>query len=151
MCLTVGDVIRWDNFPYPKAGDVKARWFIYLGRTSVLQSPVFAYLCTTTTQIDKFAAGGERANHAYRKFDSKQFSIFETDCILDFDEEIYTVDIAVVERCQHNIETKGKLDVETMRNIYKQFNRPGVLSRITMIDIHESYNRDGIEGLKKPK
>jgi hypothetical protein len=38
--LTVGEVIRWDDFPYPRSGKQKARWFIYLGRSTTLSFPV---------------------------------------------------------------------------------------------------------------
>ena len=151
MHLTVGDVIRWDRFPYPKSGEIKARWFIYLGRTSLLATPVFAYLCTTTTQTAEFAPGQARGNHACRRFEARLFPAFAQDCILDFDEELHTVTEDMLDSCLERIVVKGRLDVETMRNIYKQFFRPGVVSRAVMRDVHDSFNRDGITGLKMPK
>jgi hypothetical protein len=149
--LTVGEVIRWDNFPYRKDGPIKPRWFIYLGRTSILTTPIFAYLCTTTTQNEHFNPGGSRANHAIKKFDVKQFPMFEQDCILDYDEELYEVPEEILEKCKGHIIVKERLDENTLRNIYKQFSRPGVVSPIKMRDIHDSFNRDGILNLKKPK
>ncbi|MBU0767548.1 MAG: hypothetical protein ABIJ25_05525 [Pseudomonadota bacterium] len=151
MHLTVGDVIRWDRFPYPRTGEIKPRWFIYLGRTTVFSTPVFAYLCTTTTNIEEFETGGARCNHASRRFEARLFPAFAQDCILDFDEEIHTVTEDILEGCRKQIDVKGHLAVDTMRNIYKQFFRPGVVSRAVMRDIHESFNRDGITGLKMPK
>lgn len=150
MQFTVGDVIRWNNFPYPKFGDIKPRWFIYLGRTSIVSSPVFTYLCTTTTQKQHFATGGSRVGHAYRKFDKRQFPFFEEDCILDFDEDLHPARLDIMDKSTKDIEFKGRLDQDTMRNIFKQYSRPGVVSRAIMLDIHCSFNHDGITGLKKP-
>lgn len=151
MRLTVGDVIVWNDFPYPRDGAVKARWFIYLGRTSVFDTPVFAYLCTTTTQFRYFEPGGLRNGHAYKRFDVRQFPQFERDCFLDFDEEIYDILESTIDSCQAQIEIRGRLDKNTMRNIFKQFTRPGVVSPVKLRDIYDSFNRDDIVGLKKPK
>lgn len=151
MQFTVGDVIRWDRFPYPKSGEIKARWFIYLGRTSAFSTPVFAYLCTTTTQNAEFEPGAARGNHACRRFEARLFPAFEQDCIVDFDEEIHTVTQGALDSCQEQIVLKGRLDNDTMRNIYKQFSRPGVVSKAVLRDIQDSFNRDGITGLKRPK
>lgn len=137
-------------YPYPRDGSVKGRWFIYLGKTSIFSTPTFAYLCTTTTQLEHFADGGDRRNHAFKRFDVRQFKMFESDCILDYNEDLHEVPEANIEKCADQIEIKGHLDNDTMRNIYKQFARPGVVSRIVMLDIHDSFNRDGITNLKKP-
>ncbi len=150
MQLTVGDVIRWNNFPYPKNGPIKPRWFVYLGRTSIVSTPVFIYLCTTTTQKQHFLPGGSRSQHARRNLDKRQFPFFEDDCILDFDEDLHHVTQDQIEKCIHDIEIRGRLEQDTMRNIYKQFSRPGVVSRMIMLDIHTSFNNDGITNLKKP-
>jgi len=149
--LKVGDVIRWDNFPYPRDNDVKPRWFIYLGRTSIFKVPVFSLLCTTTTQFHHFEPGGTRSNHAYRLFSVKEFRLFDKDCILDFEEDLHDISQDILERCSDQIQIKGRLDENTMRSIYKQFSRPGVVSKVILIDIYDSFNRDGITGLKKPK
>lgn len=151
MRLTVGDVIFWDDFPFPRRGFVKARWFIYLGRASVFSTPVFAYLCTTTTQIQHFEPGGSRCNHTYKRFDVRQFPQFDRDCILDFEEEIHDIPESTIERCEAQIEIRGRLDENTMRNIFKQLSRSGLVSAIALRDIIESFNRDGITGLKKSK
>ncbi len=150
MHLNVGDVIWWNEFPYPKDGGIKARWFIYLGRSSVFHAPIFTYLCTTTTQIEKFESGGPRTGHASKRFDIKNFPVFDRECVLDFDEELYEINENIIDRHRFNIEIKGSLDENTMRNIYKQLLRSGICSKVILRDIHESYNRDGITGLKRP-
>jgi hypothetical protein len=151
LCLKVGDVIRWDDFPYARDGAVKARWFIYLGRTSILATPVFAFLCTTTTQHQHFEPGGDRSHHACKRFDIREFPQFERNCILDYDEDLHEIREDMIDKCRTNIEIKGRLNENTMRNIFKQFARPGVVAHVIMCDIYESFNRDGITGLKKPK
>jgi hypothetical protein len=149
--LTVGDVIRWNDFPYPRDGSVKSRWFIYLGHTAIFTTPTFAYLCTTTAKVEHFNASGKRANHAIKRFDAKQFLMFERDCILDYDEELYDIQEDILGKCKDRIEIKGRLDENTLRNIYKQFSRADVISPVQMRDIYESFNRAGITNLKKPK
>lgn len=79
------------------------------------------------------------------------FPRFERDCILDYEEELYGVPETTIDRCQTQIKPRGRLDENTMRNIFKQYSRPGVVSPIILRDIFESFNRDGITGLKKPK
>ncbi len=151
MHLTVGDVIRWDGFKYPRDGDIKARWFIYLGRSSLLSSPIFSYLCTTTTQLQHFGQGNSRANHVFRRFTCQQHPVFDQDCILDFTEELYDIPTEKLDECQRLIEIKGRLGEEDMRNAYNQFLKVGTVSPRVMLDIHESFNLAGITGLKKPK
>lgn len=151
MRLTVGDVIRWDPFPYPREGTVKARWFICLGRSSIVSTPVFAHLCTTTTQLHQFEAGGSRANHNIRRFGSKQYKMFDADCALDFEEEPYPITEDVLRKCENDITLRGRLDIDTMRNIYNQFLKSDVISKMIMFEIHESFGRDGITGLKRPR
>jgi hypothetical protein len=108
-------------------------------------------LCTTTTQIQNFDPGGKRQNHNIRRFDVRQFPVFDEDCVLDFDEEIHTVVESKLQECWGSIEIKGRLDNETLRNIYNLFCKSEVVSLKTMLDIHDSFNHDGLTGLKKPK
>ena len=151
MYLKVGNVILWGDYPSPRSGKIKARWFIYLGRTSVLTTPVFAYLCTTTTQLQHFDPGGSRSNHTCKRFDVRQFPLFERNCVIDFDEDLHEIPEATIDKCRAHIEIRGQLDENTLRNIFKQFSRPGVVSPVILRDIFDSFNRDGITGLKKPK
>jgi len=121
-----------------------------LGRSAVFHTPIFTYLCTTTTQIEKFESGGPRAGHAFKRFDIKNFPVFDRECVLDFDEELYEIDETAIVRHHSDIEIKGSLDENTVRNIYKQLLRSGICSKVILRDIHESYNRAGITGLKRP-
>ena len=71
--------------------------------------------------------------------------MFDQDCVLDFDEDLHDITEDTLEKCKGHIEIKGNLDPDTMRNIYKQFARPGVVSKVILRDIRDSYNRDGIK------
>lgn len=151
MRLAIGEVIRWDLYPHPADdSEIKPRWFIYLGHSPSLITPVFHYLVTTTTQLSKFEPGGERANHDFRRFDVRQFPMFAKDCILDFDGYLHRVTEDLLVKCSRLIESKGQLDQDTQRNIYKRFLQSGNVSRKIMLDIHDSFNLAGITNLKKP-
>jgi len=85
--LKPGTVFKWKNFPYPRIGDkIKPRWFICLGDTGKLLTPILAHFCATTTSIEDFRPGGNRESHHYLKLERKNHLCFDADCILDFDE-----------------------------------------------------------------
>lgn len=152
MNLEVGTLLRWDNFPWPRYGTgIKPRWFIYLGDTGPFAQVAFVYLATTTTQIEHFQSGGIRAGHSHFKFETRQFTIFDEDCIIDFDDRPYPIEKVKLLNRQTNLEVKGKLNEQTLRMIYNRFLRSGVLSKMEMLDIHDSFNNAGITGLAKPK
>jgi hypothetical protein len=48
--MDAGTVIKWNNFKDRQyEGDVKPRWFVYMGNTGILSVPYpRAYLLTTT-------------------------------------------------------------------------------------------------------
>jgi hypothetical protein len=148
--LKAGTVFRWENFPYPKyAGEIKARWFIYLGDTGLLLTPIIAYICTTTTSLDDFKPGGRRASHRHLLFKKIKYPFFEEDCILDYDEEPYPAERESLER-NPNIEIKGELDQECLRTIYYGIWKSSYYSPKIVLDIHSSLNQVGITGLRKP-
>jgi len=150
--LEVGTLFRWNNFPDPRYGsDIKARWFIYLGDTGPFSQIAIFYLATTTTQTNNFLKGGTRAGHSHFKFETRQFPIFDEDCIIDFDESPYSIEKENFLKKQSDIIIKGRLKEETLRMIYKRFLESGVCSKMEMLDIHNSFNNAGITGLKKPK
>lgn len=151
MHLTVGDVIFWRAFPYPRDEIVKSRWFVYLGKTGHFSTPTFIYLCTTTTQRHHFEPGGLRSNHTFIRFNIRQFPFFESDCIMDLDEELHDIREDMLIANQSQITLRGRLDENTLRNIYNQLRRSDVLSPVMLRDIFDSFNRDNITGLKKPK
>jgi len=78
-----------------------------------------------------------------------QYPFFEEDCILDFDEEPYAIEKAYLEG-NASIETKGQLDQETIKIIYRGILQSMYYPRKIILDIHSSLNQIGITGLTKP-
>jgi hypothetical protein len=148
--LKPGTVFKWNRFPYPKyGGEIKARWFIYLGDTGLLLTPIIAHLCTTTTSLEDFEPGGKRASHRSFLIKKTRYPFFDEDCILDYDEEPYAVDKNSLQE-NATIETKGKLDRECLKTIYRGILASNHYSRKIILDIHTSLNQIGITGLTKP-
>lgn len=146
----VGTVLKWNNFPDPKRGsEIKPRWFVYLGTSSIFSIPIFAYISTTTTKIKDFGKGGKREVHDKIYF-SKDNSPFEEDCVLDFDEGYYSIEKAKLEM-NADIEIKGELDKNVLIRIYNGILKSDKYSKKVLLDIHSCFNQAGIEGLKKPK
>lgn len=148
--MNVGTVFRWKEFPSPRDGDVKPRWFIYLGDAGHFSQVLLAYICTTTTQIHPFQAKGDRSSHDHFFFKKSPNSPFDEDCILDFDEPPHTPRKSILEN-NPNIEEKGKLDEQTLRMIYARLCKSSAYSKVILRDIHDSFNKAEITGLKRPK
>ena len=145
-----GTVFRWREFLYPKfGGESKARWFIYLGDTGPFSTPILAHICTTTTSLDDFEPGGNRANHRHLFIKRARYPFFDEDCILDYDEEPYSSKKEVLES-NPEIEVKGELDQNCMKDIYYGIWKSNYYSPKVVLDIHSSLNQIGITGLRKP-
>ena len=145
-----GTVFKWKNFPYPRIGnEIKPRWFICLGDTGILLTPIIIHFCTTTTSIDDFKPGRNRESHHYLKFETKNYPCFDTDCILDLDEPPFT-ELRESLEINKGIEIRGELNKETMKLIYKGILKSSHYSAKIKLDIHASLNRIGITGLIKP-
>ena len=145
-----GTVFKWKEFLYPKyGGELKARWFIYLGDTGPFLTPIIAYICTTTTSLDDFKTGGDRANHRHLLIKKTKYPFFDEDCILDYDEEPYFSEKKVLES-NPKIEVKGELDRVCIKDIYYGIWKSPFYSPKVILDIHSSLNQIGITGLKKP-
>jgi hypothetical protein len=148
--LKPGAVFRWKEFPYPKyAGEIKARWFIYLGDTGLLLAPVIAHICTTTTSLDDFGPRRKRTSHRHLLLKKTRYPFFDEDCILDFDEGPYPVEKKSLEN-NPDIEIKGELDQECLKMIYYGIWKSSFYSPKIVLDIHTSLNQAGITGLRKP-
>lgn len=148
--MDVGTVFRWEDFPTPRIGEIKARWFVYLGDSGYFSQVLIAYICTTTSQTHHFETGGDRESHDHFLFKKSPHSPFEDDCALDFDERPHSVEKARLEN-NPNIEQKGRLDDHTLRIIYNRVLRSRAYSKVILRDIHESFNKAGITGLTRPK
>jgi len=151
LCLNIGDVFRWANYPDPRYGaEIKARWFICIGKTDIFSQPSFFYTCTTTTQVQHFVKGGSRNGHDHFLFNTKEFPFFTDDCILDYEEPLIPIRQDWLDRCKKDIQCMGCLDENRLRMIYNKLLKSPNSSRKILTDIHNALNNAGITGLKKP-
>ena len=109
------------------------------------------YLYTTTTQVENFQCSGNRRNHSHFIFKPNQFPVFDKDCVVDFDEQPYPIELTKIAEYQNDIEIRGELPENTMKMIYKRLSSSNFISPMILSDLHDSFNRAGITGLKKPK
>ena len=148
--MTAGTVIRWNNFPESRIveGEPKSRWFVHLGKSSALINPVFFHLSTTTTQLHHFEKGGDRAKHPFCLLRASDTS-FDQDCIVDLYEPPYSFTEELLTG-NADIEFKGGLTEQYLRQIYARVLRSPYFSKKVILDIHRSFNDIGITGLKLP-
>ena len=120
-----------------------------MGDTGLLSTPIIAHLCTMTTFLEDFEPGGKRASHRSFLIKKTRYPFFDEDCILDYDEEPYAVEKDSLQG-NANVETKGKLDREDLKTIYRGILASNHYSSKIILDIHTSLNQIGITGLTKP-
>lgn len=149
--MEVGTVFIWHSFPFPryKKNEIKDRWFIYIGKTSILDSNKLIYLVTTTTSIKEFETGGSRDNHQNIKFIPDD-SPFEAECILDIDERPYLFSQDDFDR-QTDIEIKECLNQQYLIKIYNKISLSNAYSKVQKLDIYNCFIEAGIKNIKKPK
>lgn len=138
----VGDVLRVTQ-PYSFTGtDKKCRWFVFLGRCHFAENPRNIFLCTTTTQLEKY-----RINKASVCVEFKaDNSCFDRDCLLCLDEleDSFTED-AFISRFQP--ETKGNVGLYKLQEILQKLRQADVSPRIVQ-DIIDSFRLDEIPTCK---
>lgn len=134
----VGDVIKV-TIPYTSTGnEPKLRWFVFLGRLSFIENPRNAYLCTTTTEIEKY-----KQNKQSTWVEFKQgTSCFEEDCLLCLDE----IESNFTEEEFDNKfkpDFKGHLSEEQLKTIARKIIKADLAPKIIK-DILESFRLEGI-------
>lgn len=132
----IGDVFRTSKeYAADDSLEAKPRWFIYLGRVSVLEKPLSIYICTTTTQLKRYEHSSKDLLVYFRESDS----IFERDCVL------YLKDIVsrfTQEKFQEEYRPvhKGNIGADKLREIIK---------KISVIDIPKKIKKDIIESFRR--
>lgn len=139
--MKVGTVLFWDRF-VQVGGQWKARWFIYLGKTSYGISPARAYLGTTTTQLLYYAEGGYRSQHSIMRFSRGEFG-FQEECVLDVDTDIQSTLLRRLESGQ-DITTRGCLDSLRLQRLFQSISRSHGIDGITKQEIFASFRDAGI-------
>ncbi len=145
--MNPGAVIKWKDFPDRIDGEIKPRWFVYLGCTDSLSRPVLAYICTTTTQKRHYKPGGKRSYHNFISINKNLYG-FDEDCVLDLD-LYYTKNNEIIIN-NKNIEIKGEISKEIIIQIYNKILNSRFYSNKIKNDIHYCFNNIGITNLRKP-
>jgi hypothetical protein len=149
--MQLGSVFIWKNFPHPhnKDGNIKDRYFIYVGESHFPINPVHIFLITTTTRKIHYGIGGSREKHNIYKFKAGSFG-FVKDSILDLD-SYYTLEKGDLDSCKDEIEVICKLPEDILKKIYALLLQSKNIPLKIKKDIFISYNHANIIGLKRPK
>jgi hypothetical protein len=142
--MDAGTVIKWKNFKDRQyEGDVKPRWFVYMGNTGILSIPYpRAYLLTTTGRVEKFKIGGDREKHTHCTFDSNT-SPFESPCVMDFEEDYYPYELSKIES-NPDIEIKERLRIQDIQMIWNKILRSSIFTKMEQRDIYDGLKRENI-------
>ena len=140
--MKVGTVLFWDQFVQVR-GQWKARWFIYLGKTSYGISPSRAHLGTTTTQLLYYDEGGYRSQHSVMRFSPGEFG-FQEECVLNVDTDIQSALLSRLESGQ-DITTRGCLDSHRLERLFELISHSHGIDRITKQEIFASFRDAGIK------
>ena len=134
----VGDVLKV-TVPYTSTGkEPKCRWFVFLGRLNFTENPRNAYLCTSTTEIDKYK---NNKNSTWGEFKAES-SCFDEDCLLCLDEieSSFTEDDFVN---KFRPKEKGRITDEKLKEIAKKIKNADLAPKIIK-DILDSFKLDEI-------
>ncbi|GAB1351856.1 MAG TPA: hypothetical protein PKC25_03260 [Candidatus Rifleibacterium sp.] len=113
-----GDVIYWHDFQLQKDGEVKNRYFLYLGKSSVTETPVLVNLITTTSKLSHYASGGDREKNLVFRIDRNKYPFFTTDCLIDLNIGYQNVTQDTLNSSQ--VEIVGKFDLHDLSTIFNR-------------------------------
>lgn len=148
--MDIGSVFKWDDYPKQKDGKLKARWFVYLGLSSILSNPQNVFLLPSTTQIELYEKGNRRQNHKkIRRFKSGSCG-FEDESIIDihFFENNWILD--EFNKYSRDMEVKGKISNNILTQLYNFILTDYYIEKIIIVDIRRNLNSIGVFNLKKP-
>lgn len=150
--MDIGSVFRWDDYPKQKDGEVKARWFIYLGLSSILSNPQNVFLLPSTTQTKLYKKGGRRQNHKNIKRFKKGSCGFEDETIVDMNFFENNWIFSEFSKYRNKIVVKGMVSNCHLKQLYDLIlDSDEYIERIVIIDIRRNLNSIGIFNLKMPK
>ncbi|NCO24585.1 MAG: hypothetical protein COZ07_01755 [Candidatus Infernicultor aquiphilus] len=149
--MEIGTVFKWINYPEQRDGITKDRWFVYLGTSSKLSTPLNVFIFTTTSKTNLYKSGNERENKKNTiNFKAGEFG-FDVDCILDvfFFQNNWT--LGEFEKYKKYFDIKGKISNEKLKIIYGKILKENSIQKIIKIDIKTNLNNIRIFGLERPK
>lgn len=131
----VGQVYKTTK-PFSSTGfDAKERYFIYLGRSSILENPIYFFSCTTTTRFE---------NYKDRKRICVRFeyspTLFTQPCLICLDNLFDNMTVSEFE--SFNPKFIGNIDKSKIKEIKEKLPKSNI-SPIILKDILASFIRDG--------
>lgn len=148
--MEIGSVFRWDEYPKQREGELKVRWFIYLGLSSILSEPQNVFLLPSTTQLELYGRGKRRQNHKKIKIFGKGYCGFEKKSIVD----IYFFEnnwpLQEFNSFKRKMIVRGRLPNDDLKQLYELISTDYYIERIVIIDIRRNLNGIGIYNLKMP-
>lgn len=152
MDLKVGYVLEWKDFPFPlyHTEEIKTRWLVFVGRTSIVENEAYCFLVAGTSHLQPYLAGGNRSNHNFVRIPAGMANL-PKETIFDITGSFYSNILAnTLESYKNQIRIAGELPTDQLRQLYNLILKENTISKKIKKDIQESYNRCGITGLKSP-
>ncbi len=155
--MRVGDIYIWHSYPRQKDGEIKDRWFLFLGEVRNVpfddDPSIYVVSPTATTRLEYYEQGAHREKHLYFCFRKDSGFGFEKDCILDvtLPPEHWPKRIFLDFESKGLIEKKGELPKDILEKIYNKILLSSAYSYIEKENIKRNLNQElGLTGLRKP-
>jgi hypothetical protein len=143
--IKTGQIIYWSDFPLQKDGNLKGRYFLYLGISSIFDTPILVNLITTTSQIHYYKSGAKREKAVVFFINRNKYSFFTTDCLIDFNLGYQTVNQDTLMTA--NIEVKGEFSLEDLTVIFNKLIRAGSVQIKSLREIRQRLEEIGCKNL----
>ncbi len=146
-----GLVLLWNAYETPDDLNsvIKPFWFLLLGDTGRIQSPLGLFFAKATTQLHYYAPGGLRSTNIVYRFSDYLSYGFTQECLIDFSYPPIEKEASHVRNKIQSgqIILKGTLEQGKLKAIYDLIIRSRMYSNIQKNHIKNSLNREGINGL----
>jgi len=116
----------------------------FIGCTNIFNIPIQYYFVTTTRQKTRIITSKDGCSLL-----TNRYPFFTSDCYIDYEERPHTILQSKVEG-NSDIEKVGKLEEETLKEIYSGITKSSRYSFQVRLDIYHSFDRDGVTDLEKP-
>lgn len=144
--MEIGDVFRWNSYPFAIDGGAKPRWFLYLG--TYREDPfsqIMLIIPTSTTQIHHFERGGKRSSHSHIFISAGDGFGFDRDCVLDFEEVFYDTPLEELKARERDIEMMGAIkSVSALQKIYSAICAARDVDRFIKIQVRDNLRSIGV-------
>ncbi len=128
----------------------KERFFVYLGKSSIIDDEeVIAVIATTTTQTQHYGSYGDRTNNPHVFFKAGEFG-FTKNCILDLNIIDYNMRYNDLIN-SNDVEILGNVSINKLKEIYNHIYKSNKIPIKIKFYIYDSFNNEGITGLSRPR